>query len=329
MGILGAGGIAGAFADAAKDFKNVDLVAIGSRDPAKAAAFAAVKSLPRSYGSYADLVADPGIDAVYNALPNGLHKDWSIAAVRAGKHVLCEKPIAVTARDAEEMFEEAEKNGVKLIEGVPYRFQPQTVEVLDRVRKGDIGSIQTMTACFGFTLSDPHNVRWEPDQGGGAMWDVGSYAVNLTRAVMGKKPIRVHAAGRIHRSGVDSHCSALLVYDDGRTVPIWCSFETAFCRRASLIGSTGSIHFSYQNGIESEEGAAYEFHPTEPRSPAGAMVNPKGGFGNGFVYEADAFGDYVLGIGDCPGTTAQESVDNMATIVAVLKSLRSGRAEAV
>src|SRR5512146_1340983 len=136
MGILGAGGIAGHFASASPQFDRIDVTAIGSRSAEKAASFAASHALPKAYGSYAEVVEDPDIDCIYIALPNGLHKEWALACARAGKHVLCEKPLALTCEDAQEMFREAEICRVTLLEGCPYRFQPQTREVLKRVRSG-------------------------------------------------------------------------------------------------------------------------------------------------------------------------------------------------
>src|SRR5437879_3875105 len=132
MGILGAGGIATAFAKAAPEFRSVEVVAIGSREQAKADEFAAIFGLPQAYGSYDAVLEDPEIDAVYIALPNGLHKEWAIASARAGKHILCEKPMALTRQDGEAMFEAADAANVVLIEAFAYRFQPQTQEVLRR-----------------------------------------------------------------------------------------------------------------------------------------------------------------------------------------------------
>ncbi len=217
LGVIGAGRIAAAFVKESPACELVEVVAIGSRSQEKANEFAARFSLSKSYGSYQALLDDPEIDAVYIATPNGEHKEWAIKAAQACKHILCEKPLAITVADAREMFQAAKKNGVVLIEAFPFRFQPQTLAVLERVRSGEIGEVVTFTGSFGFPMTDENNVRLEPDQGGGSIWDVGVYPINLARAVLGKPPVRVFAAAKMHPKGVDMSATVLLEYDDGRT----------------------------------------------------------------------------------------------------------------
>lgn len=322
MGILGAGGIAGAFARAAPGFRAADVVAIGSRSQAKADAFASKYGIPKAFGSYAAVVSDPEIDAVYIALPNGLHKEWAIACARAGKHILCEKPMALTRHDAAEMFTEADKHGVVLIEGFPFRFQPQTQEVLRRVRAGELGDIVTVTACFGFRMRDEANVRMDPTQGGGATWDVGVYPINLVRAVMGWAPASVLACARFHANGVDLTASAVLEYDDGRQCSIWSSFESATFRRANIVGADGAIDYSHNNHPMDAKSASFLLQRGAGNEMTLKQIKNKAG--NGFVFEADAFADLILN----PkrlflGTTREETLDNIATVEAILKSARS------
>ena len=323
MGILGAGGIAGAFARAAPDFASIELAAIGSRSQAKAEAFARQFGLPKAYGTYQSVVDDPEIDAVYIALPNGLHKEWAIACARAGKHILCEKPMALTRRDAEEMFAEADRHGVVLIEGFPYRFLPQTQEVLRRVHGGELGQILTATACFGFHMRDEANVRMDPTQGGGATWDVGVYPINLVRAVMGKAPSFVLASAKFHSNGVDLSATAILEYDDGRQSSIWSSFESATFRRANIVGADGAIDYSHNNHPLDAEAASFLLQRGSGKETKLKQIKTKPG--NGFVFEADAFANLILSP-DKPflGTTREETLDNIATVEAILKSARSG-----
>lgn len=321
IGIVGAGGIAGAFAKAAPDFKSAEVTAIASRDQQKANNFAASHGITRAYGSYEDLWADPIIDAVYIATPNSVHKDNVFAAARAGKHILCEKPLTLTTEDTRAMFKEAEKHGVHLIEGFPFRFQPQTQEVLKRLHAGDFGEVVTLSAGFGFNLTNPLNVRWDPELGGGALWDVGVYPINLVRAIMGQAPMRVTAAAQLTERGVDKTSSALLEYADGRSASIWCSFEAISVRRAQIIGTGACVEFSFANNVDSEAESAYFVKTSSDRSHDLEAILTKPG--NGFAYEADAFAALIRGEA-FNGTSKQETIENIATAVAIIRSFNEG-----
>jgi predicted dehydrogenase len=326
LGILGAGGIAGHFASASP--ASIDIVAIGSRDQAKADAFAAKHNIGKAYGSYAAVVEDKDIDAVYIALPNGLHKEWAIKCAKAGKHVLCEKPMALSRADAEEMFEEAANNKVVLIEAFPFRFQPQTQEVLRTVHAGDLGEIITVTGCFGFRMRDPNNVRMDPTQGAGTTWDVGVYPLNVVRAVMGRPPKSVFASARFDHNGVDLTACAILEYDDGRQASIWSSFESATFRRANIVGSDGAIDYSHNNHPMTTEAASFLLQRGQGKEMTEEIIQNLPG--NGFVLEANAFAELATNP-TTPffGTTRQETLDNIATVEAVLKSAKLGKAIAV
>ena len=325
LGILGAGGIAGHFASSSGDFKSVELVAIGSRDQTKAEAFAAKHGIPKAYGSYQAIIEDKEIDSVYIALPNGMHKEWAIKCLGAGKHVLCEKPMALTCEDAQEMFEGADKNKVVLIEGFIFRFQPQTLEVLKRVKHGELGEIITVTGCFGFRMRDPNNVRLDPTQGAGATWDVGCYPLNLVRAVMGKAPKSVLASSRFDQNGVDLTTTAILTYDDGRQCSIWSSFESVTFKRANIVGTEGAIDYVHSNTTTDEEAASFLLQKAQGVEER-IYTEPH----NGFVLEANAFADLILDP-DKPfaGTTRQETLDNIATIQAILESAKTIQASIV
>jgi predicted dehydrogenase len=319
LGVIGAGNIAAAFVKESPACRCVEIVAIGSRSEARAQDFAERFSLQKNYGSYQALLDDPEIDAVYIATPNGEHKEWAIKATRSKKHVLCEKPLALTADDAREMFAAARAAGVVLIEAFPFRFQPQTQEVLERVHRGDLGNVVTFSGSFGFAMTNPNNVRLDPAQGGGAIWDVGVYPINLARAVFGIEPSRVCASGKMHAGGVDLTSTVLMEYPDGRSASVWCSFETAAYRNAEIIGTTGSIAYAHSNHTYEE--TAY-FSLTSSSAPA-TQVNCQ--HGNGFVLEADAFAKLVLHErGGFVGTTETETIENIATAAAAVESLRTG-----
>ena len=168
LGILGCAKIARQFARDVAHCTTVELLAVASRDLAKAQSFAADFALPRAYGSYEDLLADAQIDAVYIPLPNNLHAPWAIRAAQAGKHILCEKPLTLSLADARSMFDAAHRHGVMLVEAYPYYYQPQTGQMLALLHSGAIGQVRSIQACFGFTLpGDPDNIRLKPALGGG------------------------------------------------------------------------------------------------------------------------------------------------------------------
>src|SRR3954447_13087611 len=161
--------------------RNGELVAVASRDADKARAFAADLGIPRAYASYEQLLADPEIEAVYIPLPNSMHREWTIKAAQAGKHILCEKPLGLNAAECAEMDAAARQNGVLLMEAFMYRFHPQTERVIQLIRQGAIGHPRLIHAAFTFRLSNPANIRLQSDLGGGSLMDVGCYCVNVSR----------------------------------------------------------------------------------------------------------------------------------------------------
>ena len=182
-GVISTGWVARTFIAALRESEDAQVVAVASRDTGRAAATAAEFGLARAYGTYAELLADPDVDAVYIGLPNSLHAEWAIASVRAGKHVLCEKPLAVSSAEAEAMFEAARTAGVWLMEAFMYRFHPQTLKVQELIGAGAIGEVRLVRAAFCFTVSDPANVRLSSELAGGALRDVGCYPVNFARMI--------------------------------------------------------------------------------------------------------------------------------------------------
>jgi predicted dehydrogenase len=183
LGILGAANIARAFIAAVRGSPKVDVAAVASRDPARAAAFARDNGVARVHATYDALLADPAIEAVYVPLANTLHAQWAIRTVEAGKHVLCEKPLAVSADEARAMIAAARRQGVHLVEAYPYRAQPQMAKLRELLAEGAIGRLRTAQASFGFPLSDPANIRMDTALAGGARMDAGSYPVSFLRMV--------------------------------------------------------------------------------------------------------------------------------------------------
>ena len=255
IGILSTAKIARAFVAGAQQASGVEVVAVASREHSRAEAFAHEHGLARAM-DYEALLADTDVDAIYNPLPNTLHAAWSIAAMRAGKHVLCEKPLALSAAEAEAMFAAADAHGVVLLEAFPYMFQPQTLELERLVREGAIGELRTMFAAFGFTMDDPANIRLDAALGGGALLDAGCYAVSFVRQIFGRRPTRVSAVARFAH-GVDQTLVATLEHDGGGLAQISCSFATAVHRHALITGSAGVIETGYPNHTSREAKPSY------------------------------------------------------------------------
>ena len=194
-GILGCAGIAErALIPAVRASATGELVAIASRDAAKARAWAARFGIPRAHSDYAALLEDAAVDAVYIPLANHLHAPWTLCALKAGKHVLCEKPIALDAREAETMSAAAEKAGLLLMEAFMYRFHPQVERAIELVRAGEIGAARFVRSSFTFPYDgDSANYRWTPRFGGGALLDVGFYALSAARLALRREPVSVLA----------------------------------------------------------------------------------------------------------------------------------------
>lgn len=319
IGILGAARIAGSFMVGARESSRVEVVAVASRDRARGEAFAATHGIARAC-SYDELLADPSIDAVYNPLPNGLHAAWSIAAARAGKHVLCEKPLALHEAEARAMFDAADAAGVVLLEAFPYMFQPQTLELERVVRDGALGEVRTMFATFGFPIANPGDVRLEPALGGGALLDVGCYPVSFVRQIVGARPVQVSAMAR-WANDVDHTLVATLAFASGAFAQISCSFGTAVYRRATIIGSQGVIETDFANHTDRDDAPAYRIkRGGDAKQPFDAVPVPRD---NGFRLELDAFAD-LIAHRDRAAEAARRtaSLDNAWTLAAILAAAR-------
>ncbi len=324
IGILGAAEIARAFIKAVASSTHVAVAAVASRSADKAEAFARDCSVPRFHGSYEALLADPAIDAIYNPLPNSLHAEWSIRAVEAGKHVLCEKPLAASEAEAKAMFAAARQHNVNLVEAYPYLAQPMTQEVRKLLATGAIGRPRLIRASFGVPFSDPSNIRLKPDLAGGALMDAGSYAVSFVRIMAGERPRRVHAMATYEATGTDRTIAGTLEFASGLIAQVSASFATGYQRHGQVCGEAGSIETMYLNHppiggpatIQIRRGAA-------AISPIETIPMPEG---NGFLAEADSFARMVRGgAAHWTGATAQESIDIAATLAALLESARSGQ----
>jgi xylose dehydrogenase (NAD/NADP) len=216
------------------------LQALASRDLTTARAWAEEFAVPKAYGSYRELVHDSEIDAIYIPLPNELHKPWVLAAADAGKHVLCEKPLALDAREAAEIVGYCRNRSVILMEAFMWRHQARSLALRTMVRDGAIGTLRLIRSSFSFPI-EPGDWRLDPARGGGALWDVGCYGVSTARFFAENEPIKWHAAAYRGETGVDLTLTALLEFESGVLAMVDCSFEQPLRCAYELVGTRGVI----------------------------------------------------------------------------------------
>jgi predicted dehydrogenase len=292
------------------------LVAVASRDRARGAAFGERFGLERVHGSYEALLADPDVDAVYIPLPNHLHVDWSIAAARAGKHVLCEKPLALTAADAQRVVDAAAEAGVLVMEAFMYRLHPSWVAVRQIVASGEIGDLVSVQSWFSFFNDDASNIRNVRKFGGGALYDVGCYCVNLSRMLFGGEPVRiVGAVVRDPDNGVDILSSGLLEFDRGQAT-FGCSIRAEDDQRVHVHGTKGRISIAIPFNIPADRPA--EIHLTSGGDPPVSPHTETRAFGpaDSYAIEAERFATAVLD-GEPLPTPADDAVANARVIDAL------------
>ncbi len=232
------------FIPGVKKSRNGIVAAIASRDEARARTVAATLDIPRAYGSYEALLADPAIDAIYNPLPNSMHARWTLAAAAAGKSVLCEKPLAIDSVQAQAMIDGCRERGVLLMEAFMYRFHPQHARVRELIDSGAIGELRFVRAAFTFMLEPfpARNVRLQGELAGGALMDVGCYAVNAARMLFGEEPQWASAQSDVRAEfGVDVSLAGILGFRGGRTAIFDCGFRAAGHGSYSAVGTAGQI----------------------------------------------------------------------------------------
>lgn len=241
FGILGAAKINDRVVPALHASNLGQAVAIASRDLDKSRAAARRLNIPRALGSYEHLLADPEIDAVYIPLPNHLHGEWTLKAADAGKHVLCEKPLALNAAEAQRLMDHCRARGVRLMDGFMWPHHARTARLRQLVNDGILGDVVRLTTCFSFPLPlDPANIRLNPQCGGGSLFDVGCYPVYLARWLFQAEPTRVFASGQFD-FGVDLRLEAVLEFPGGRSALFDCAFTLPYRTQAEIVGTKASI----------------------------------------------------------------------------------------
>jgi D-xylose 1-dehydrogenase (NADP+, D-xylono-1,5-lactone-forming) len=244
---------------------SAELVAVASRDAERARAFAEKGGIPRAYGSYEALLDDPDVDAVYIPLPNNLHREWAIRAAEKKKHVLCEKPLALSAAECREMQAAADTHGVRLMEAFMYRFHPRTEKLLELVRGGATGELRAIRSAFTFRLTRPENIRLKPELGGGALMDVGCYCVNVSRTLAGAEPTEAQAFATWGPSGVDVQMAGTLRFASGVLAQFDCALtlerretceaagtDATLLVESAFLPGTGPVAIVERRGREAE-----------------------------------------------------------------------------
>jgi predicted dehydrogenase len=299
-----------------------EIVAIASRDAAVARSVADRLGIPTAHASYEALLADPGVDAVYIPLPNHLHLDWTIAAVAAGKHVLCEKPLALTAADAQRMVDAAAA-GVHLMEAFMYRLHPSWVAVRELVGSGRIGRLAAIQSWFSYYNDDPSNIRNVLDFGGGALYDIGCYCVNLSRLLFGGEPTRVTSAiQRDPTDGTDILTSAILEFEAG-VASFTCSTRTETDQRVHIYGDAGRISIGIPFNIPPDRPTTVSVTAggDPPVAPATEVMTFE--TKDPYAAEVEAFSSAILDGGPTP-VPPQDAVANLRVIESIFAAAAEG-----
>lgn len=245
-GILGAANIAiERLIPAMLDAKNTQILAIASRSQEKANRVAEQFNIPRTYDSYDALLKDNDIDAVYIPLPNHLHKEWTLRAAQAGKHVLCEKPAALNEKEVHEMVEACYKNNVLFMEAFAFRCHPKWHRLREILDSGHIGEIKNVQARFAIKVDNKNDIRLSPTMGGGSLYDLGSYCINGIRFIMNDEPSEVIAIAHQSEDNVDLSVGVLMKFSNGRIAQFECSFEGEYNQSISITGTKGLINITW------------------------------------------------------------------------------------
>jgi predicted dehydrogenase len=290
-----------------------EVVAVGSRDPARAEAYAREKGIARAHRSYEGVLADPEVDAVYIALPNALHVEWAIRALEAGKHVLCEKPMSQRAAEVARAFDAAEAADRVLMEAFMYRHQPQVKRLKALVEDGAIGELRLVRAQFSFTLTEPENVRWIADLGGGALLDVGTYCVSISRHVAGDPEV-VYGTKVVAPGGADSRFAGILRFAGDVLGHFDCGFDLPRRHEVEVVGSEGLLTLSPAFG---RDDGVLELHREDEVERIVVPATHR------YALQVENFCRAVAGE-EPPLLDRRESIGQAATLEALLASAESG-----
>jgi predicted dehydrogenase len=303
-----------------------EVAGLASRDLERARRVAHELGVPKAYGSYEELLADPDIEAVYNPLPNHLHVPLSIKAAEAGKHVLCEKPVSLSVAEALELLAAGARNGVRIQEAFMVRTHPQWLATVELLRTGRIGELRAVTCVFSYFNRDASNIRNSPEMGGGALMDIGCYPVNLSRFAFGDEPRRVF--GLVERDpdwGVDRLTSAVLDFPKGHAT-FTCSTQLAPYQRMQFFGTRGRVEVEIPfNSPNDRPTRLLVFDDSNTRGGVETVELP---ICDQYTIQGDLFSQAIREDRETP-LPLEDSVKNMAVIDAIFRSAETGRWEEV
>jgi len=296
----------------------VEIVAIASRGLERAEAAAKQLGIPQAYGSYQELLADPNVQAVYNPLPNHLHVEWSIAALEAGKHVLCEKPIGLTSAEGQKLVEAARRHpSLKVMEAFMYRHHPQWQRAKRLVEQGGVGQLRTIQSFFSYHNNDPGNIRNQADIGGGGLADIGCYSISLSRFIFGGEPQRVFGTVEYDpQLKVDRIASAILDFGSG-TSTFTCSTQLTPYQRVNIFGTVGRVEIDIPFNAPPDQPC------TMRHQHAGGIEEISLPVCDQYTIQGDLFSEAVLEDRPVP-TPITDAVANMRVIEAITRSGKAG-----
>jgi predicted dehydrogenase len=296
-----------------------EIVGIASRDLAVAQTVAAELGIPKAYGSYEEMLADPEIEAIYNPLPNHLHVSWSIKALEAGKHVLCEKPIGMNVAEAEELAAAGKRHPqLKLMEAFMYRHHPQWRKAKELVTAGKIGKLRTIQSFFSFYNDDGSNIRNIAEMGGGGMMDIGCYCISHARFIFGAEPQRVSGLVEYDpRFQTDRLASGILDFGDGASSTFTCSTQLTNYQRVNIFGTEGRIEIEIPFNAPIDRPSRIWLEDQSGIQEIAFEVCDQ------YTIQGDLFSQAILNDTPVP-TPFEDAVANMKVIEAVVKSGKSG-----
>jgi predicted dehydrogenase len=315
-GFLSTARINQALLDPLRTSKRNRLLAVASRSQDKAGEYARKNRVKRAYGSYADLLADPDIDVIYNPLPNHLHAEWTIKAVQAGKHVLCEKPLALSLAEVDAISAAAEKYGKVVVEAFMYRSHPQTLKAREVVASGKLGKVKLVRGSFTFVMTNPDDYRWKPEMGGGGLWDVGCYPLSCTRLMLGMEPLEVFGWQVTGPTGVDEVFAAQMRFPEDVYAQLDCSIKIPYHVFMEIIGDEATLIIPkpFNPGVKETlyltRGGKVETIAVKGRES--------------YASEVEDMADAIL-LGKPPRVSLADSRLNTAAILALFESARTGK----
>jgi xylose dehydrogenase (NAD/NADP) len=312
--------------------EHAELLGVASRQKNSAEQYAKERSIERAYGGYEELLADPDIDVVYVSLPNSYHPEWCVKSAEAGKHILCEKPLALTLEEVDRMATAADRHGVILQEAAMYRFHPQTNKVRDLIRRGTIGDLRIVRSVFSFILDKTEDIRLESHLGGGSLWDIGSYPISFSRLVLGADPEEVTGWHVLNNRGVDTTFTGQMRFASGTFAQFSCSFRAIPRWEIEFIGAQGAIYLDHPwlNRVGEPShvrivhggGAANEtFGDSTSHLKMEIVTFEKT---NAYQCEVDSMNASIM-TGTEPVISLNDSRGNIATIVALYNSAKENR----